>query len=385
MKAIWFVSNYPHDANPQGGIFYQILADSVTRCGCPLTIVAPTPSTGPVLPVISSKWKQYSLAPKEEHFDNLDIFRPRYFTMPGETDSRFAHKRIISSCTGFYSRDIQIVHGFGSYPVNYAALQLAQMWNLPYVHTFIGSDVNDYPHRGKHQLEIFKSLARESQKLLAVSDDLCSKIKSIADADASKLFMPVSQPPVVTKSSDDIRRMYGLSPQDFVVLFAGSMIKEKGIHELLAAFDQNALADCRLILAGPDPLNIPIPDKIIKTGVLRHDTLLELMSACNTLVLPSYSEGIPGVIKEAGQMKLPVITTAVGGIREIVDESCGYFIEIQSSSSIADAVLHVKNNPGEARSKAFLLHQRIHAEFDGKVIAQKLIDIYAGVINAYSI
>ena len=383
MKATWFVSNFPHHANAQAGIFYKILAEAMIAVGCELTVVSPTPSTGPILPLLSSKWKQYSEAPEEENYDGLRIFRPRYFTLPGETDSRFAHKRIIAACQKLKLSDSKIVHGFGSYPVNFAALQLAQMWDKPYVHTFIGSDVNDYPNRGEHQKKMFIELVQQAQRVLAVSDDLVKKIENLSGVESTKVAMPVSKPPEIASTHEEIRAWYGADGAACTVLFAGSIIPEKGIQELLAAFEKKELKDCQLILAGPDPNQVSIQGKIVKTGVLEHDQLLTLMSACNMLILPSHSEGIPGVIKEAGQMKLPVIATSVGGIPEIIDDTSGYFIQPKDVDSIINSILHVKNNLDEARAKAMKLNKRIELEFDGHVVAQKMMDIYTDVIRTY--
>ncbi len=383
MKAIWFVSNYPHAANSQAGIFYKILADAMLEKDFELTIVAPTPSTGPVLPMLSSKWKQYADAPEEEQFENLRIFRPRYFTLPGETDSRFAHKRIISACLKLKLPDAKIIHGFGSYPINFAALQLAQMWDKPYIQTFIGSDVNDYRNRGDHQRKIFIDLCQQSQKLLAVSDDLRKKIHQLSGVNSTKVVMPISRPTLISTSRGEIRKSFGVDETKFAVLFAGSIIKEKGIDELLAAFENDRLTDCELVLAGPDPKNVSIHGKSIKTGVLQHDQLLTLMSACDVLILPSHNEGIPGVIKEAGQMKLPVIATSVGGIPEVMDETCGYLIPAKDPDSIVKSILQVKNNPDDARAKAMKLSVRITLEFDGHAVAQKMMDIYTEVIHAF--
>lgn len=383
MKVTWFVSNYPHHANSQAGIFYKILAEAMIGKGCELIIVAPTPSTGPVLPMLSSKWKQYASAPELEEYDHLVIHRPRYFTLPGETDSRYAHKRIIAACLKLKLPDARLVHGFGSYPVNVAALQLAQMWDKPFVQTFIGSDVNDYPYRGAHQRKLFEELAKESQRVLAVSNNLCDKIKELSGVDATKVVMPISESPKITQTREEIRVTFGLDPNAFVVLFAGSLIHEKGINELLEAFNDWSFSDSQLILAGPDPNQIQVPESVLKAGVVQHDSLLTLMTACDVLVLPSHNEGIPGVIKEAGQMGLPVLATRAGGIPEILDESTGYFAELRNVESLRTQLHAIKNNLPEARLKADQLKIRIEQEFEGAAVAKKLVDIYAEVISTY--
>ena len=117
----------------------------------------------------------------------------------------------------------------------------------------------------------------------------------------------------------------------FVFLFVGRIVRDKGMNELMAAFDMlsKKYPQARLVLVGPyeDSLD-PVSDetrRIIKdnptieaVGTKRGDDLLAYYAAADCFVFPSYREGFPNTVIEAGAMGLPCIVTDINGSREII-------------------------------------------------------------------
>ena len=117
----------------------------------------------------------------------------------------------------------------------------------------------------------------------------------------------------------------------FVFLFVGRIVRDKGMDELMAAFDMlsKKYPQTRLVLVGPyeDSLD-PVSDetrRIIKdnpaieaVGTKRGDDLLAYYAAADCFVFPSYREGFPNTVIEAGAMGLPCIVTDINGSREII-------------------------------------------------------------------
>jgi len=117
----------------------------------------------------------------------------------------------------------------------------------------------------------------------------------------------------------------------FTFLFVGRIVRDKGMNELMAAFDMlsKKYPQARLVLVGPyeDSLD-PVSDetrRIIKdnqaieaVGTKRGDDLLAYYAAADCFVFPSYREGFPNTVIEAGAMGLPCIVTDINGSREII-------------------------------------------------------------------
>lgn len=116
----------------------------------------------------------------------------------------------------------------------------------------------------------------------------------------------------------------------FTFIFVGRIVRDKGINELIAAFDKLSHEyKVRLLLVGTfedalDPVDvstkkiIEINSSIEYLGPQYGTDLLACYAASDCLVFPSYREGFPNTVLEAGAMELPSIVTDINGSREII-------------------------------------------------------------------
>jgi glycosyltransferase involved in cell wall biosynthesis len=116
----------------------------------------------------------------------------------------------------------------------------------------------------------------------------------------------------------------------FVFMFAGSLVRIKGVEYLIRAFhilskDWTSIA-LWIVGDGPDRKRLmKISEKLGVSsttkfwGRISHNRVAELMQQADVFVLPSLTEGMPRVLLEAMATRLPVVATDVGGIREIVE------------------------------------------------------------------
>ncbi len=132
-----------------------------------------------------------------------------------------------------------------------------------------------------------------------------------------------------TDEVEKLRTSLGIDKQDFVYLFVGRLVKDKGINELVKAFEKLAseINGLKLLLVGfyekdLDPLekaterNIETNENIVMAGPQRD--VRPYMALSDLLVFPSYREGFPNVVMEAGSMGLPCIVTDINGCNEII-------------------------------------------------------------------
>ncbi len=117
----------------------------------------------------------------------------------------------------------------------------------------------------------------------------------------------------------------------FTFLFVGRIVKDKGINELVEAYIRlhDEYRNVRLILVGSfeeslDPISPTAKEQIEKTpdiivaGEQSGDDLIAYYAAADCFVFPSYREGFPNTVIEAGAMELPCIVTDINGSREII-------------------------------------------------------------------
>ncbi len=120
------------------------------------------------------------------------------------------------------------------------------------------------------------------------------------------------------------------APVDHVrVLFVGSLIPRKGLHDLLKALACPELNNVELDVVGegyygPDLKamckNLGIADRTRWLGVLAPEEVAGTLRSSDVLCLPSYMEGRPNVVNEAMASALPVISTRIGGIPDMLIE-----------------------------------------------------------------
>ncbi len=152
------------------------------------------------------------------------------------------------------------------------------------------------------------------------------------------------------KTLQELRISFGIEPNDFVFIFIGRLVTDKGINELIAAFSKLSKVknNIKLLLVGPlekekNPISketlfeIQHNSKIISTGY--QDEVRDYFALANVLVFPSYREGFPNVVLQAGAMGLPSIVSNINGCNEIIINNYnGIIIPIKNEITIFDAM-----------------------------------------------
>ena len=144
----------------------------------------------------------------------------------------------------------------------------------------------------------------------------------------TEYFNPENFPEEVLQES---KKEIGIPGNDFVFLFVGRLVADKGLNELVEAFDQvyKTRQDISLLLVGPyeqelDPIkesNLKLIEnhpKIFSTGY--QEDVRHFYALSDALVFPSYREGFPNVVMQAGAMGLPSIVSDINGCNEIIEE-----------------------------------------------------------------
>lgn len=129
----------------------------------------------------------------------------------------------------------------------------------------------------------------------------------------------------------ELKISLGINNRDFVLCFIGRVVGDKGVNELIGAFDQlsQKYETIKLLIVGPfepdlDPLQkrtleiIERNSRIIFVG-LQQD-VRPYLSISNLFVLASYREGFPNVVLQAGAMGIPSVVSDISGCNEIISK-----------------------------------------------------------------
>lgn len=149
-----------------------------------------------------------------------------------------------------------------------------------------------------------------------------------------------------TEGIEALKKQIGIESENYVYIFVGRIVKDKGINELIESFTQVNLENpkTKLLLVGPfeadlDPIKpenfkeIKNNKSIIEVGYVNDVRPYFLIS--DTLVFPSYREGFPNVVMQAGAMGLPSIVSNINGCNEIIeDNKNGLIIPVKDTVSL---------------------------------------------------
>jgi len=176
-------------------------------------------------------------------------------------------------------------------------------------------------------------------------------LKVIANGNVNGIDSTFFNPELYTAVvKNQLKNDLQINDDDFVFIFVGRLTGDKGINELIQAFQKIAVetANFKLLLVGPfeselDPLQsqtlveIDNNKNIISVGFQKDIRLYLAISHC--LALPSYREGFPNVVMQAGAMGLPSIVTDINGCNEIIIEGKnGTIIPVKNADALCKAM-----------------------------------------------
>ena len=181
--------------------------------------------------------------------------------------------------------------------------------------------------------------------------------------------------------------------QGFTFVFVGRIVKDKGINELVAAFDRlhNEFNDVRLVLVGrrEDDLDPVLPETLerINRGegieaVGNQSDVRPFYNDADALVFPSYREGFPNVVIEAGAMGLPSIVTDINGSREIIiDGENGVIIPSKDQEALYQVMRDFVEHPDAVVAMASKARELVASRFEQGYVRQCLYDFYHQILN----
>ena len=183
----------------------------------------------------------------------------------------------------------------------------------------------------------------------------------------------------------------------FTFVFVGRIVRDKGINELCQAMDKlSKSVQARLILVGKyeDSLD-PISDEargiieknpaIESVGPKYGEELLSYYAASDCFVFPSYREGFPNTVIEAGAMGLPSIVTDINGSREIIHQGeNGVIIPSKDADALYEAMMNMVNDNASCDRMADNAREMIASRFEQGFVRKCLYDFYDEILKDYN-
>jgi len=356
-RLLVFTTLFPSPGQPRAGVFIRERMFRVAQ-KLPLIVVAPVPWF-PFQGLIRLFRPHFRpIAPRYEVQQGIDVYHPRFFSIPGffkYWDGFFmavSCRRLISRLKR--DRGFDIIDAHFAYPDGYAAALLGKWFRVPVTITLRGTEVplsKDPPRRDR----LLQALAN-ADRVFSVAESLkrfvttlgadADKIQVVGNGVDSKKFLPISK--------EEARSTLGLPADVPLLITVGGLVERKGFHRVIALLPAlrrkypglsylivggaSAEGDWRVKLEA-EVAQLDLGDVVHFLGAMPSEKLHVPLSAADVFVLSTRNEGWANVILEAMACGLPVVTTDVGGNREVVrDERLGIIVPFDEPVALQNAL-----------------------------------------------
>ena len=226
-----------------------------------------------------------------------------------------------------------------------------------------------------------------------------NKLKIIANGSSNGINTAFFSPAQVSEIEKvALREKLNIQPDDFVFVFVGRIVSDKGINELIKAFSQLQTAEnneqigIKLLLVGGlesdlDPLNpetlaeINQNRDIISVGF--QQDVRPFFAISDALAFPSYREGFPNVVMQAGAMGLPSIVSDINGCNEIIVEGeNGLIIPSKNVEKLKEKMLTLARDKNLYIKLKENSRRMIENRYEQSVVWKALLEEYEGLLQS---
>lgn len=300
----------------------------------------------------NAEYKRLNLQLSQKHFD-LAVINARFY-VHSVYAAKFAHKNNIPM--------LAIEHGSSHLSVNNKVLDF---FGAIYEHALTG---------------VLKKYCKD---YYGVSQAACNWSGHFGIKSKGTLYNAIDIENIKRLQSEKVcsyREKYNIPQDATVITYTGRLVKEKGSYELAQAFDCKCEENAYLIIAGDGEQMDKIHEisshnsNIITVGTIDFAHIIALLSESNIFCLPTvYPEGLPTSILEAVALKNFVITTTVGGAKELIsDDTLGTLIDDNAVQTIGNALENAIKNKKHCTDAANKCYDKLLQHFTWEKTAEKI-------------
>lgn len=348
---------FPSPALPQAGVFIRERMFKVAG-SLPLCVV----SAYPWFPFqgILRRWRPYfrPQTPVQETQSGIEVFRPRFLCFPGilkNLDGIFLALFCYPTLRRLKRQGrLDIIDAHFAYPDGYAAVRLGQWLNTPVCVTLRGTETRQAKDPALAPLLAYTF--RRADRIFAVAQALLdvatglglekSKTRVIGNGVDSERFQPLDQARA--------RQKLNLPDDAELLISVGGLVERKGYHRVIEQMPgllQGHPDLHYLIVGGSGPEGdysaqlhaqvetLGLQARVHFLGPMKPEALSLPLSSADIFVLATRNEGWANVFLEAMACGLPVVTTDVGGNREVVvDDTLGKIVPFGDGAQLAKEI-----------------------------------------------
>lgn len=219
-------------------------------------------------------------------------------------------------------------------------------------------------------------IIKSAWKTIGVSGDVCDFLKAMGAKKAILIHNGVD--------TSVFKEKEGKKPNDMItVTFVGRLVYSKGVQDLILVFSEISKEyDAKLLIVGDGPYKPDLQrmaqavgkENIRFLGRKNQSEIVAILASSDIFVNPSYSEGLPVSVLEAGAVGLPIIATDVGGTSEIIEDGkTGFLIQPKDNKALREKICLLIENEQLREDFAKNVRQVIDKNFSWDIIVDRWI------------
>lgn len=216
-----------------------------------------------------------------------------------------------------------------------------------------------------------------------------TKLKVIGKGSSNGIDTNEFDPNKVSEETKrEMRKNLGIKDDDIVFLFVGRVVKDKGINELVEAFNSlhSKNPNAHLVIVGNferelDPLQ-PETENLIATHSHIHavgykTNVIDYFAMADVLTFPSYREGFPNVVMQAAAMQLNCIVSDINGCNEIITNGeNGWIIPVKNEGMLTDRMQWCLDNPIESKAMGMKNREIMLSNYERSFVWNEILKEY---------
>lgn len=215
----------------------------------------------------------------------------------------------------------------------------------------------------------FKKLCRLSSKIICLNSESLKHIKFLTGRHS------IVVPNFLDNSIIENKKNKVINTSINNVIYVGHIIKTKGCDDIIKIAEIFPDISFKLIGYLSDEIKeISVTKNVEFTGEISKDQVIKRMKEADLLLFPSHTEGFPNVVLEAMACGLPIVSTKVGAIPDMIEDLGGKLVEVGDIDSMVKSILDLQNKEKRKKMSDWNLNKVSCYSID--IIMDKIFEVY---------
>jgi len=222
-----------------------------------------------------------------------------------------------------------------------------------------------------------------SQKEFLIKEKVLKKNQGIVLGSGSISGVDMNRFKLDKLKRQNLRKELNIKEDEVLFGFLGRLTNDKGIKELLEAFNCKELRENKLLIVGPDEEGLTELLKKENIIYLGHQSIPEdYLNIMDIFCLPSHREGFGSVLIEAGAMGLPCIASNIYGIQDAIkDKKTGLLHEVKDIEDLRSKLIKLNNDAELRGNLGKEAKKRVLKEFSSEKVTEEWVKFYTNMIK----